>query len=30
MGRGYRIAGFFNVISDKRYRAHEMDCLLVR
>lgn len=28
--RGYRPAAFFNVISDKRYRAHEMDCLLVR
>lgn len=28
--RGYRPAAFFNVISDRRFRAHEMDCLLVR
>jgi FkbM family methyltransferase len=28
--RGYRIAGFFNGVSDEQYRAHEMDCLFVR
>lgn len=30
MKRGYKPAAFFNVISDKRLRAHEMDGLFVR